>query len=110
MPKLSRLSGAEIRRLKPEKRLNTALFSLSYSRVDGRAKAACTVSKKTAAKASDRNLLKRRMREALRAARPLPDNAGMVLIAKRAAVEATYDAIRQDVAELMVKLRSARSL
>ncbi len=77
--------------------------------MDGRSKIACTVSKKTAAKASDRNRLKRRMREALRLARPFPERSAMVLIAKRAAVEAPFEAICADVADLLTLLRSARS-
>ena len=97
MPKNSRLTGSEIRRLKPEKRLNSSLFSLSYTASTGPGKAACVVSKKVSAKAVVRNTVKRRMRAALRAAAPLPSGMSILLTAKKTAGDSEYSALRDDV-------------
>lgn len=108
MPKTNRLTGSEIRRLKPEKRLNSSLFSLSLSKKEGAGKVACVVSKKVSAKAVVRNTVKRRMRAALRALTPLPSGVSIVLTAKKSAVEIPYGALRDDVAQLMQRVHSGK--
>ncbi len=104
MPKRNRLHGADIRRLTPEKRLSSALFSLSISKTQGDGQVACTVSKKVSPKAVVRNLVKRRMRAGLRAALPLPTGKSFELIAKKAAAESEYRAICDDIRELMARV------
>jgi ribonuclease P protein component len=108
MPKKHRLSGAEIRRLSPEKRLNSSLFSLSASKnaVTG-TKVACVVSKKVSMKAVVRNTVKRRMRTALRTV-SLPEGLSLILTAKKPAAEAPLATVRDDVASLVERLRSGK--
>lgn len=108
MPKKTRLTGSEIRRLKPEKRLNSSLFSLSYTGGTGAGKAACVVSKKVSAKATIRNTIKRRMRAALRDVAPLPRDVSLVLAAKRSTVDVAYAELRADLAELVGRIRSGK--
>src|SRR5687767_14358894 len=102
MPKKNRLSGAEIRRLVPIKRLNSGLFSLSISKAAGLPKISCVVSKKVSHKAVVRNRVKRRMRAALREL-PLPAGTASILSAKPGAATAEYTAIREDIAELIAR-------
>ncbi|MBP9757593.1 MAG: ribonuclease P protein component [Candidatus Pacebacteria bacterium] len=108
MPKKTRLTGSEIRRLKPEKRLNSSLFSLSYSASDGVGKAACVVSKKVSAKATIRNTVKRRMRAALRDIPSLPGGVSLVLAAKRSTADVAYAELRADLIELIGRVRSGK--
>lgn len=108
MPKKHRLTGAEIRRLSPDKRLISSLFSLSRTKHEGTtSKVACVVSKKVSSKAVVRNGIKRRMRTALHGV-TLPVGMSLVLTAKRQAVDAPYAVIRADVAELIERLRSVK--
>ncbi|HVU75465.1 MAG TPA: ribonuclease P protein component [Candidatus Paceibacterota bacterium] len=65
MPKRSRLTGAELRRVTGARRIHGALFSVALSPAPGRAKATITVSKKVSPKAVVRNTLKRRARAIL---------------------------------------------
>ncbi len=108
MPKKHRLTGAQIRRLKPEKRLNSSLFSLSATRTDSETtQIACVVSKKVSAKAVVRNQAKRRMRMALKHA-TLPSHLSIILTAKKAVVNTSYALIRDDVSALVEKLRGGK--
>ncbi len=108
MPKKQRLTGAQIRRLKTEKRLISSLFSLSVSKNEAPlAQIACVVSKKVSPKAVVRNTVKRRMRAALRST-TLPPHVSLVLTAKKAAADASYADLREDVAHLVVKLNSGK--
>jgi ribonuclease P protein component len=106
MPHAQRLSGSAIRQLKPEKRLNSALFSLVIARTPGKSAFACTVSKKVSAKAVVRNTVKRRMRAAVRTQFPLPSDTSIVLIAKRESSQSTYSEIERDIAALFTRVRS----
>ena len=108
MPKKARLTGSEIRRLRPEKRLNTSLFSLSISVSDGEGKVACVVSKKVSMKAVVRNAIKRRMRTALRSLAPLPTGVSLLLTAKKQAVGSPYALVRDDVAQMIQRVRSGK--
>ncbi len=73
----------------------------------GTAKAACVVSKKVSPKAVVRNTLKRRMRSALNSC-GVPTGASLILTAKKQAVDVPYTALRDDVAELLTRLRSGK--
>lgn len=109
MPKNNRLKGGEIRRLKPEKRLNSSLFSLSITYTGGEsAKVACVVSKKVSMKAVVRNKLKRQMRAALKSAFPLPSGTSLILTGKKPALDVSYGELRDDILALISKLRSAK--
>jgi ribonuclease P protein component len=108
MPKKQRLTGGEIRRLKPEKRLVSSLFSLSYARDAGAGKAACVVSKKVSARAVDRNTVKRRMRAALRSLAPLPPRVSMVIAAKKAVMTVTYTELRTDLESLVSRIHGGK--
>ncbi len=108
MPKKQRLTGGEIRRLKPEKRLVSSLFSLSYARDTGAGKAACVVSKKVSVRAVDRNTVKRRMRAALRALAPLPPHVSMVIAAKKAVTAVSYKELHTDLEALIGRVHSGK--
>lgn len=88
--------------MRPSKRVHGALFSLSVSpSATGAAQVACVVSKKVSPKATVRNLVKRRCREAARAC-ALPSHA-LVFTAKAAAAKATYAAVKADVQALVAR-------
>lgn len=59
-------------------------------------------------KAVVRNTVKRRMRTALRTLSPLPEGLSLILTAKKPAAEASFTAVRDDVASLVEKLRSGK--
>lgn len=104
----TRLSGSAIRRLSPEKRLSTSLFSLTVSKSSGAGAVACTVSKKVSPKAVVRNRVKRRMRAAVGELLPLPTGKALVFIAKRAAVDAEFETIKAEIAELVARTHGAK--
>ena len=112
MPKTSRLSRADIVSLKPLRREHGQFFTLTIgtprpSAQGGPAlggKFATVVSKKVAIRANKRNLIKRRLRSALRAAH-LSVPYDMIFTAKRAAAEASYADILADVQALMNRVR-----
>jgi ribonuclease P protein component len=101
MPRAARLSGSAIRRLTPEKRQSSGLFSLIVAKTPGKSALACTVSKKVSPRAADRNRVKRRMRAAMRAFLPFPPETSFIVIAKKAAVDATYAQVEHDLRQLM---------
>lgn len=114
MPKKYRLSGEEIRKLsrlnggQARKRMHGRFFSLLVAPIDGQhAKCAVVVSKKAAAKAVDRNKIKRRARNVL--AKRIP-SAGkpvaLVLYAKREANEAEFPDIERDIESLLSRALS----
>lgn len=87
------------------RRFHGALFSLSVSALPSGArgpKCACVVSKKVSPKAVERNLIKRRCREAVRTP-ILTSNKPLTLVfyAKREARGATFEEIRKDTTSLL---------
>ncbi len=99
MPKEYRLSVADLKVFRPERRLAGEFFSLGIARSDRRG-AACVVSKKVAAHAVDRNTVKRRVRAILMQELPLLSPATYVLYAKKGVVEATFVDVRSDLVKL----------
>ncbi len=108
MPKKNRLTGAQIRRLKPGKRLISSLFSLSATVQESAVtQIACIVSKKVSAKAVVRNTVKRRMHAAL-AGTKLPTGMSLVLTAKKTASQCPYSEVHKDITMLIERLRSGK--
>jgi ribonuclease P protein component len=104
MPKRSRLTGAELRRITRARRIHGALFSVALSPASGGPKAAITVSKKVSPRAIDRNLVKRRAKAVLAPLlKQLPAGA-YVFSARPAALEATYAALKADLESLARKI------
>lgn len=100
------LTNAELRRLKPKKRLHGIVFSLSVAPLSAstRAKFACVVSKRIASRAVDRNTLKRRCRAALQPVSAQLSPAAYVFTAKREAAAASYAAVREDIQSLLGRI------
>jgi ribonuclease P protein component len=101
MARTHRLSHADFKTLRPAQRLHGRFFSLSIAPHGSGIKWACVVSKKVAAKAVTRNLIKRRSRSTLT---PLLKHAraphALVFTAKRGAAEATFAELKNDLHEL----------
>ena len=103
MPKLYRLSRADFTSLRTLRKEHGSFFTLTISKSpDNKPRFACVVSKKTAHRASARNLIKRRCRAAIRK-RPVKVPFAFVFTAKRSANEASYREISDDVTALFVK-------
>ncbi len=114
MSKLLRLSRSDfVSESGASKRFHGRFFSLSASSLPGEGSPllACVVSKKTAAKAVERNLIKRLCREAVRAyirkSAPTPPLA-LVFRAKKDAVGTPFTDILRDVGELIDKISDTR--
>lgn len=108
MPKKHRLSRADfVHLLRPARRIHGNYFSLTAtpSAVLTEPKVACVVSKKIAARAVDRNRVKRQCREALRPfIKEVQKPTALIFRAKREAVEATFAEIRQDIQKLLERI------
>lgn len=87
------------------RRLHGAFFSLSVLDLPRGARgptSACVVSKKVSPKAVERNLIKRRCREAVRGLiLKRNEQLALVFYAKREALRATFTDIRNDTASLL---------
>ena len=91
--------------------MSGALFSLSVSPLRGESvpRWACVVSKKVAAKAIQRNRIKRQCRESVRArAGGVPEPLALIFRAKKEAVRATFAELDHDIRSLIEKLRDVR--
>ena len=108
MPKKNRLTGAEIRGLRSPRRVHGGLFSVSVgpSRFS-EPRFACVVSKKVAAKAVARNLIKRRCRAIIEKEMKRLPPASYVLYAKKDAARAGYGDMEKDIRTLTKALRGA---
>jgi ribonuclease P protein component len=104
MTKIYRLSRADFSQLSPIVREQGKLFTLTVAKSpDNKPQFACVVSKKTARRAHQRNLIKRRCRAAIREFTPKPPFA-FVFTAKRTVLDSGFEAIREDVRALIVKI------
>jgi ribonuclease P protein component len=112
MPKKYRLSGEELRNLsgKPAraggKHVHGRFFSLFIAPIRAEnAKCACVVSKKTAAKAVDRNRIKRRCRNIFaKHIAGVKKPVALVFSAKRDSKSATFAELERDLDDLFSKL------
>ena len=106
MPKKYRLSGEEIRHLSG-KRSHGRLFSLLTAPIAGdHAKCAIVVSKKAAARAVDRNKIKRRSRNVLaKHMAEVKKPVALVLYAKRDALKAEPSDVNSDIAGLLARVQ-----
>jgi ribonuclease P protein component len=115
MPKRQRLSRADFTSLSAAKqrRFFGTCFSLSVASLPGSVahnvegpKCACVVSKKVAKSAAERNLIKRRCREALRpASSKLASSLSLIFYAKREARGASYAMLAEDVKRLLAQVK-----
>lgn len=107
MPRKNRLTGVEIRGLRSPRRMHGRLFSLTFAALPtGEPRFAFVVSKKVAARATDRNLIKRRCRAALRDAMEGVPAGSYIFYAKKDAAKATYRELAADIRQLIEGLRS----
>ena len=84
-------------------------FALSHGSIpgpqEGCPRVACVVSKKVAARAVDRNLIKRRCRDAARRLiADIKEPLALVFYANRNAKDASYEEIEKDMSKLVQKL------
>lgn len=111
MPRKNSLTHADFVRVEQAKfrRERGSLFILSYGILPGQKlaelKVACVVSKKTAARAATRNLIKRRWRAAMLECLPaVPAPLTLVFYAMKPAVGASFTEIRIDIAALVARV------
>ena len=108
MPKKQRITRADFSTLSPRRqsRLFGVYFSASVSYEASKAatlpRYACVVSKKVAPKAHDRNLIKRRCREAIRPhLKEMQAPLALVLHARKEVVGTSFASIREDLDNLL---------
>ncbi len=107
MSRLNRVTRADFVHMERGTRAHGTLFSatiapMSPPRVSA---ATCVVSKKVAMRATERNRIKRRCREALRRhVNEFPKQTILVLYAKKAAVEAPFADVERDIRSLIEKI------
>ena len=100
MPKSTRLTRKHTPLLRGARRLHSEFFALSVAPGE-HTKASVTVSKKVAAKASERNLIKRRARALLSPqVKELKASLVLMLHAKPAAKDASFDELKRDIRKL----------
>jgi len=110
MPRKYRLTGDEIKKLSGA-RSHGALFSLLSAPIPGNhPKCAFVVSKKVAARATDRNTIKRRCRSALsKRITQLHAPLALVFHAKRESLHAPFSAVASDIDALLRRLPVGRA-
>lgn len=104
-----RLNRADMQAMRPQSRIHGAFFSLSIASLpsERRSSFACVVSKQVAAKATERNLIKRRCRAAVVARLKESSSGsplGLVFRAKSSAARATFADIERDIRLLIDKI------
>lgn len=104
MPSKHRLTGVEMRTVRPARRVSGTYFSVSVASGGKTARFGVVVSKKVAAKAVDRNLIKRRWRASLLKHLGAVPAGAYVFVAKRGAGGASFTDIRGDIAALIARL------
>lgn len=107
MPRSVSLTSAAFARFRPTKRIQGRFFTLLVGPVtESPAKYACVISKKVAARATVRNTVKRRCREAIRGQhKSVTTPRTLVFYAKSSAPAASFADIQRDVKELLGALK-----
>ncbi len=104
MPKKYRLTGEEIRRLSGKRSHGTYFSLLVAASPAGHAKFACVASKKAAARAVDRNAIKRRCRAILsKHGLSSEKRLAFVFYAKPGARGAPYAELERDITSLLLR-------
>ncbi len=103
MPQKYRLTIADLKTFRPDRRLSSTYFSLAVARAS-RAGVACVVSKKVSVRAVDRNRIKRRLRATLLPHLSRLPPASYVWYAKKEAATAAYAEVARDVEKLLARV------
>ncbi len=103
MPKKYRLTVADLKAFRPNRRFSSAYFSLAVGKA-GRAGVACVVSKKVSLRAVDRNRVKRRVRAALLPSLSRLAPGTYVFYAKKEALTATSQESVRDIEKLIERI------
>jgi ribonuclease P protein component len=91
------------------RRIERPAVTLLWNTADGTRRAGFAVTRQIKG-AVHRNRARRRLREAYRAERDhAPASAALVLIAKRRAIDATFEGLRADVREALASIPGTRS-
>ena len=103
MPKQSRLTREDFSSLSKNrpKTYFGRFFTLAVYPADQNTKVACVVAKKNVRHATDRNTVKRRVREVVRALLPALPAGSYVIYTKKKANEATFADIQSDIQDLL---------
>ncbi len=110
MPAQHRLTRIDFTRMRGFKRLNGRFFTLSFGTLSERTSSgvACVVSSKIAAKAVDRNRIKRRCRAILSGhVSQLRPSIVLVFVAKKGASTASFEETTNDLMELISQVKRA---
>ena len=104
MPRSSSLTNAELRRMRPGRKVHGRFFMLTRSPLfPPRPKCAVVVSKKVAVKAVKRNRIKRQGRSILATLLSELGSGAHVFTAKREAASASFAQMEADIRELVRK-------
>ena len=103
MPKDYRLTVADLKAFRPERRFSGTFFSLAIGK-RSRTGVACVVSKKVAPRAVDRNQVKRRAKAVLASLLSSLSPAAYVLYAKSGAVDAAFLEVKRDIEKLVTRI------
>ena len=107
MPKQSRLTREDISALSKirPKTYFGRFFTLAAYSADQNTKVACVVAKKNVRHATDRNTVKRRVREIIRALLPTLPAGSYIIYTKKKANEATFADIQADIQGLLKQVK-----
>jgi ribonuclease P protein component len=103
MPRAYRLTVADLKAFRADRRFSGSYFSLSVGKAS-RTGVACVVSKKVSARAVDRNRVKRRFRAALSPHLTQLSSGSYVWYAKKEAASAEYADVRRDIEKLVARI------
>jgi ribonuclease P protein component len=105
MTNTRRLSSADFRKMRPVRRAQGDFFSLAIAPRTAGPAWACVVSKKVSKKAVTRNLVKRRCRSVLaKELKNFREPLALILSAKKAAAEASFSDIRDEIRRLIDRI------
>lgn len=103
MPSIYRLTVADLKAFRPERRFSGELFSVAVAKAL-RTGFACVISKKVAPRAVDRNTVKRRVRAVVSPHLASLPPAAYVFYAKSGAPVATFAEVKRDIEKLLQRI------